>query len=211
VAVERLVPGDEVWSRPDNAPEWPCEWKAVEDVFERQAAIWELVVGGRELATTGEHPFYVRGKGWQKAEEVVAGSELLGKDGEWTVVDVSQLSGRTATVYNCRVAEYHTYFVGGEEWGFSVWAHNLCYSYEISPNPWNATAVNNKSTRIYGNPAFVKGDLFMRNSYKVKGIGGWWDLFVHGEFETGSPGVKLADDVWRPIEVGVLVDALLSA
>jgi hypothetical protein len=27
-------------------------------------------------------------------------------------------------VYNCRVAEYHTYFVGDEGWGFSVWAHN---------------------------------------------------------------------------------------
>jgi hypothetical protein len=27
-------------------------------------------------------------------------------------------------VYNMRVAEYHTYFVGCEAWGFSVWAHN---------------------------------------------------------------------------------------
>src|SRR5262249_51556770 len=29
-----------------------------------------------------------------------------------------------ATVYNLRVAEYHTYFVGRKEWEFSVWAHN---------------------------------------------------------------------------------------
>jgi len=28
-------------------------------------------------------------------------------------------------VYNCRVAEYHTYFVGDQEWGFSIWSHNL--------------------------------------------------------------------------------------
>ena len=26
-----------------------------------------------------------------------------------------------------RVADYHTYFVGPPEWGFSVWAHNACY------------------------------------------------------------------------------------
>ena len=31
------------------------------------------------------------------------------------------------TVYNFRVSEHHTYFVGTNEWGFSVWAHNaLC-------------------------------------------------------------------------------------
>ena len=28
-------------------------------------------------------------------------------------------------VYNLRVADWHTYFVGCGEWGFSVWAHNL--------------------------------------------------------------------------------------
>ena len=27
-------------------------------------------------------------------------------------------------MYNLRVAEYHTYFVGSQSWGFSVWAHN---------------------------------------------------------------------------------------
>jgi filamentous hemagglutinin len=33
-----------------------------------------------------------------------------------------------ATVYNLRVAEYHTYFVGSLEWGFSVWAHNAYFA-----------------------------------------------------------------------------------
>ena len=35
-------------------------------------------------------------------------------------------TGREEVVYNGRVAEYHTYFVGDEGWGFSVWAHNSC-------------------------------------------------------------------------------------
>ena len=34
--------------------------------------------------------------------------------------------GEPAAVYNLRVAEHHTYFVGSREWGFSVWAHNTC-------------------------------------------------------------------------------------
>jgi hypothetical protein len=33
-------------------------------------------------------------------------------------------SGEIAAVYNLRIAEYHTYFIGSREWGFSVWAHN---------------------------------------------------------------------------------------
>jgi len=28
------------------------------------------------------------------------------------------------TVYNFRVADYHTYFVGDDAWAFAVWAHN---------------------------------------------------------------------------------------
>ena len=31
---------------------------------------------------------------------------------------------RDAKVYNLRVADYHTYFVGDESWGFALWAHN---------------------------------------------------------------------------------------
>src|SRR5262249_35172895 len=47
-------------------------------------------------------------------------------DGRWTAVDaVSEAVGGTA-VYNLRVAEHHTYFVGDPAWGFSVWAHNTC-------------------------------------------------------------------------------------
>lgn len=33
-------------------------------------------------------------------------------------------TGCWETVYNFRVADWHTYFVGCDEWGFSVWAHN---------------------------------------------------------------------------------------
>jgi len=34
-------------------------------------------------------------------------------------------TGSWETVYNFRIADYHTYFVGCDEWGFSVWAHNI--------------------------------------------------------------------------------------
>jgi hypothetical protein len=33
-------------------------------------------------------------------------------------------TGEIKTVYNLRVADFATYFVGGDDWGFSGWAHN---------------------------------------------------------------------------------------
>jgi hypothetical protein len=41
-------------------------------------------------------------------------------------VESTRATGEVAPVYNLRVEEYHTYFVGSAEWGFSVWAHNAC-------------------------------------------------------------------------------------
>ena len=29
-------------------------------------------------------------------------------------------------VYNCSVEDFHTYFVGSDDWCFSIWAHNAC-------------------------------------------------------------------------------------
>ncbi len=57
------------------------------------------------------------------AHQLVAGDELRSDDGRWACVD-SLSSGDPAPVYNLRVADYHTYFVGSRYWGFSVWAHN---------------------------------------------------------------------------------------
>jgi hypothetical protein len=52
-----------------------------------------------------------------------------------TLTDVFH-TGCVETVYNVRVAEFSTYFVGGDEWGFSVWAHNACAKvYWYRPGP----------------------------------------------------------------------------
>jgi hypothetical protein len=83
-----------------------------------------LHVGGRRVGTTGEHPFWVRGKGWLQADQVVAGDHLVGHDDQWVVVDAVERTEEYQTVYNLRVADSHTYFVGCAEWGFSLWAHN---------------------------------------------------------------------------------------
>jgi len=55
-------------------------------------------------------------------------------------------TGREEVVYNGRVAEYHTYFVGDDEWGFSLWAHN-----SYAPN----SGVPPRSGPLFQNPSQV--------------------------------------------------------
>ena len=124
VVIERLEVGDEVWSKPEEEPGAVGAWKRVEELFVRTAMLLRVQVGGQEILTTAEHPFFIRDKGWLPAGFLEVGQQVVGKDSEWTTVEATGETGKVATVYNCRIADYHTYFVGGEEWGFSVWAHN---------------------------------------------------------------------------------------
>ena len=69
-------------------------------------------------------PFYIRGKGWVPARELQHGDLLLSDDGQWVEVDRLQESRSYVKVYNLRISDWHTYFVGSQEWDFSVRAHN---------------------------------------------------------------------------------------
>jgi hypothetical protein len=62
--------------------------------------------------------------------ELRVGDRLLGEKGDWLVIEALEDTGTHETVYNLRVADFHTYFVGCEEWGWSVWAHNAIYGHD---------------------------------------------------------------------------------
>jgi len=57
------------------------------------------------------------------ANQLKAGDRLLCADRTTVTVEEVFDTGEWELVYNLRVAEYHTYFVGDEGWGFDVWAH----------------------------------------------------------------------------------------
>ena len=124
-AIEDLKPGDLVMSRPEdnNGTAVPTP-QVVEEVFTREGQLFEVEIAGRLLRTTPEHPFFVQGQGWTAAGELQPGQLLSTESGEWLPVESVIDTGQTATVYNFRVADFHTYFVGGEDWTFSVWVHN---------------------------------------------------------------------------------------
>ncbi len=121
------MPGDWVLAQDESDPDAVPTLRQVEEVFENQAQVMVLGLGGREIETTPEHPFWVRDKGWTAAGEIEPGEELRSHDGQWIPLDSRYITDNIVTVYNMRVAEDHTYFVGSTLWGFTVWAHNRCY------------------------------------------------------------------------------------
>ena len=157
--IEEIRVGDLVLSAPEDDPEGEVVPRVVEEVFVRTSPVLSLAVGvdirskgktpdaaalevlGMEvydlgdgfIRTTTEHPFYVRGKGWTKAWLLCDGDEFRSHDGQSIPLDYMCGTEKEETVYNLRVADYHTYFVGKPEWGFSVWAHNAsCDARELA-------------------------------------------------------------------------------
>lgn len=113
-AIEHIRPGEVVLSRNEADPQGAVEPKVVEEVFRRTGRVWLLrLQGGAEIRTTGEHPFFpARTMDWAPARELVPGDVLLGRVGELVLVEGVEDTGEYQTVYNLRVADVHTYFVG---------------------------------------------------------------------------------------------------
>ncbi|MEO3154843.1 polymorphic toxin-type HINT domain-containing protein [Ruminococcus bicirculans (ex Wegman et al. 2014)] len=72
--------------------------------------------------TTENHPFYVQGRGFINAGNLLVGDKLISVNGEDLFVEKHRIEElhEPATVYNFQVEDYHTYFVGD----CAVWVHN---------------------------------------------------------------------------------------
>lgn len=101
------------------------------DQYRLKGGGWGTVEPERVIGTTQEHPFNVQGKGWTPVGEISPG-DMIRTDNGWVQVSKIEDTGRYETVYNLKVADYHTYFVGAQDWGFGVWSHNA-YHPESDP------------------------------------------------------------------------------
>jgi hypothetical protein len=131
--VEQIEPGDWLLSRDEYDPAGELTFKQVEARFERTGQILHLHAGGEVIRTTPEHPFFVYDKGWTAAGALGAG-DVIRTDAGWVAVEEVFDTGLFETVYNCRVADFHTYFVACAEWDFSVWAHNTSCDFRTAVN-----------------------------------------------------------------------------
>ena len=132
-SIEQIVAGDRVASRDEHHAAGDMMPGLVSKVMVRskESVIHlQLHRNGDDLLVkpTEEHPFWVHGRGWTLAGDIMVGDVLRGDVGEWTVVSASKaLLGRIIPVYNFTVSDLHTYFVGsispnGPPRG--VWVHN---------------------------------------------------------------------------------------
>ena len=119
--IETVTAGDLVQSFDPQTQQ--VSLKEVEETFVRETMEFvHVTVGDEKISTTPEHPFYVAQKGFVKAVKLRAGDILCTVNGEYVIVEQVQheILESPVKVYNFRVADNHTYFVGN----VSVGVHN---------------------------------------------------------------------------------------
>ncbi|RKZ85667.1 MAG: hypothetical protein DRR19_16030 [Candidatus Parabeggiatoa sp. nov. 1] len=93
---------------------------AIQGWFKRYQIISITLDSGESIEATAEHPFYIKGKGWNPANSLKVGQALQLHNGTTVVVKEVDTSVRVERVYNLTVANTHNYFVGGD----GVLVHN---------------------------------------------------------------------------------------
>ncbi|MBR0529341.1 MAG: hypothetical protein IJJ76_06180 [Ruminococcus sp.] len=114
VAIEMIKAGDMVYSAHEETLEYGIK-PVVETYIRETSHLVHITVNGEEIVSTVDHPYYVKGKGFVKAADLCIGFELMDNNGNTLIVEQifrETLHDETVKVYNFKVDEYHTYFVG---------------------------------------------------------------------------------------------------
>jgi hypothetical protein len=126
--ISEISVGDEVIASDPETGEQAAE--PVTHVWEHDDELADLVVDGKIITTTEDHPFWsVTDQRFEPADALSRGEKVLGADQR--VLSTSGLrrgTTRTAGAYNLSVEGIHTYHVGDDE----VLVHNVC---GILPTP----------------------------------------------------------------------------
>ena len=109
VAIEKIKAGDIVIST--NPDTLETAKKTVLETYVRQVdKLVHLTINGEEIVTTDNHPFYVQGRGFINAGNLLVGDTLVSVNGEDLLVDDCYIEEceTSTTVYNFQVEDYHT-------------------------------------------------------------------------------------------------------
>jgi hypothetical protein len=129
VAIEMIKAGDLVYAA--DADTLEVSLKPVLETYIRETShLVHITVNGEEIVSTFDHPYYVKGKGFVNAVDLCIGDELIDSGGNILVVEQifrEELDNELEKVYNIKVDEYHTYFVGR----YNILVHNADYDVDI--------------------------------------------------------------------------------
>jgi len=118
--IEEIRPGDKVWAWNEATDE--VTLRPVANRFiHRRSEVFEIKVGRDSFKVTGEHPFYVAGKGWTPARDVQSGDEFVTSENCSLVVETIEKHQGEVLVYNFEVSTDHNYYVGQE----GILTHNV--------------------------------------------------------------------------------------
>ncbi len=110
---------------------------------------------GNKIEATAEHPFYIKGKGWNPAGSLKVGQVLVLHNGTTVVVEEVDSRVRLVRVFNFSVANAHNYFMGGD----GVLVHNGsggCPA--LKKDPYHPETVRNRYKPPYqSNPKHTDG------------------------------------------------------
>ena len=111
VPIEELRAGDSLLAQDADTGE--LAFKPVLQTTLRPATkILELTVNGEHIGCTLGHPFWVVGSGWTMAKDLEQGDRLHSLHGALTIERIGQSAEEPA--YNLVVADFSSYFVGGD-------------------------------------------------------------------------------------------------
>ena len=125
--IEDIQIGEKVLSMDENTGK--TSYQVVTDLIkgERQYRLIEITLdSGKSIEATADHPFYIKGKGWNPASSLKVGQVLELHNGTTVVVEEVLTRVRRDLVYNLTVANTHNYFVGED----GVLVHN-CRTKEL--------------------------------------------------------------------------------
>lgn len=123
VDIEKIKAGDIVLSTNELTGE--TSYKEVVRTFVRTAEVLVTITTTDErIESTREHPYWVSGKGFIDAKDVVVGDLLRTADGSLSAVNSVEVASQSSSVkvYNFEVKDNHTYYVGQK----GVLVHNTC-------------------------------------------------------------------------------------
>lgn len=121
LAIDKLKAGDKVISTNPDTLE-TSEKTVLETYVRKVDKLVHLLVNGEEIITTDNHPFYVQGRGFIEAGNLLVSDKLVSVNGDDLIIENYQVEDFDVpvNVYNFQVEESHTYFVGER----GVWVHN---------------------------------------------------------------------------------------
>ncbi len=128
-----------------------------------------LTINGEEIVTTDNHPFYVQGRGFIDAGNLLVGDKLISVNGDDLIVEnyYIELTEEPVSVYNFQVEDFHTYFVGYS----AVWVHNRCIGENGTQTSSTTTWQNGSTERLdveNAAPGRRNGNLHYHDSKDVK-------------------------------------------